>query len=70
MVQLQRDNPVGPKVRKGFSQISQQRHTVDQIIAKLRRADVLLVKGTNVPELCKQLEITDLNFLPLAVEIW
>ena len=39
--------------------MSQKRHTVDQIIAKLRRADVVLGKGTNVPELCKQLEIAD-----------
>ncbi len=38
--------------------MSQKRHTVDQIIAKLRRADVLLGKGARVPEVCKQLEIT------------
>ena len=37
--------------------MSQKRHTVDQIIAKLRPADVLLGKGTKVPELCKQLEL-------------
>ena len=38
--------------------MKQKRHTVDQIIAKLRRADVLLGKGARVPEVCKQLEIT------------
>ena len=37
--------------------MSQKRHSVDQIIAKLRRADVLLGKDTKVPEICKQLEI-------------
>jgi len=37
--------------------MSQKRHTVDQIITKLRRADVLLGKGMKVPEVCKQLEI-------------
>ena len=42
--------------------MSQKRHTVDQIIAKLRRADVLLGQGTNVPELCKQLEIAEQTF--------
>ena len=42
--------------------MSQKRHTVDQIIAELRRADVLLGKGTNVPELCKQLEITEQTY--------
>ena len=39
--------------------MSQKRHTVDQIIAKLRRANVLLGKGTNVSEFCKQLEIAE-----------
>ena len=31
----------------------QKRHTVDQVIAKLCRADVLLGKGAKVPEVCK-----------------
>ena len=34
------------------------RHTVEQIIAKLRRADVEIGKGKKVPEICKLLEIT------------
>ena len=38
--------------------MSQKRHTVDQIIAKLRRAEVLLGKGT----LCKQLEIAEQTY--------
>jgi len=42
--------------------MSQKRQTVDQVIAKLRRADVLLGKGTNVPELCKQLEIAEQTY--------
>ena len=37
--------------------MSQKRHMVDQIIAKLRRADMLLGKDTKVSELCKQLEV-------------
>ena len=39
--------------------MSQKRHTVDQIIAKLRPADVLLGQGTNVPEICKQREVAE-----------
>ena len=39
--------------------MSQKRHSVDQIIAKLRRADVLLGKDTKVPEICKQLGIAE-----------
>ncbi len=38
------------------------RHTVAQIIAKLRRADVELGKGKKVPEICKLLEITDQTY--------
>jgi len=33
--------------------MSQKRHTVDQITQKLCRADLLLGKGTKVPEVCK-----------------
>ena len=42
--------------------MSQKRHTVDQVIAKLRRADVLLGKDAKVPEVCKQLEITEQTY--------
>jgi len=42
--------------------MSQKRHSVDQIIAKLRRADVLLGKDTKVPETCKQLEIAEQTY--------
>ena len=36
--------------------MKQNRHTVDQIIAKLRRADVDLGKGNKVPEIYRLLE--------------
>ena len=42
--------------------MKQKRHTVDQIISKLRRADVELGKGMNVPEVCKQLEIAEQTY--------
>ena len=42
--------------------MSQKRHSVDQIIAKLRRADVLLGKDTKVPEICKQFEIAEQTY--------
>jgi hypothetical protein len=35
----------------------QKRHTVDQIAAKLRKADIELGKGKKVPEICKLLEV-------------
>ena len=42
--------------------MSQKRHTVDQIIRKLRRADVEHDKGKKVPELCKLIEITEQTY--------
>ena len=42
--------------------MKQKRHTVDQMIGKLRRADVLLGKGTKVPEACKELGITEQTY--------
>ena len=49
----------GLKARKGFFEMKQNRHTVDQIIAKLRRADIELGKGKKVPEVCRLLEISE-----------
>ena len=40
----------------------QKRHTVDQIVAKLRQADVELGKGKKVPAVCKVLEITEQTY--------
>ena len=42
--------------------MSRKRHTTDQIISKLRQADVELGKGKRVPELCKLLEITEQTY--------
>jgi len=42
--------------------MSQNRHSVEQIIPKLRRADVELGKGKKVPEVCKLLGITEQTY--------
>jgi len=42
--------------------MAQKRHTVDQIVAKLRKADVELGKGKKVPEVCKLLEVTEQTY--------
>ena len=39
-----------------------QRHTTEQIIGKLRRADVELGKGRKVPDVCKLLSITEQTY--------
>jgi len=38
--------------------VSRRRHSVDQIIGKLRQADVELGQGKTVAEACRALEIT------------
>ena len=38
------------------------RHTTDQIIEKLRQADIALGKGQKVSEICKILEITEQTY--------
>ena len=40
----------------------QKRHAVDQIVAKLRKADVELGKGKKVPEICKLLKVTEQTY--------
>ncbi len=42
--------------------MSQKRHNVDQIISKLRRADVELGKGKKVPEVCKIIEVAEQTY--------
>ena len=42
--------------------MKQSRHTTDQMIEKLRQADVALGKGQKVPEVCKQLQITEQTY--------
>ena len=42
--------------------MKRNRHTTDQIIAKLRQVDVALGKGQKVPEVCKQLQITEQTY--------
>ena len=38
------------------------RHSAEQIVAKLREADVSLGKGLRVPEACKQLGISEQTY--------
>ncbi len=39
-----------------------KRHSAEQIVAKLRQADVDLGKGLKVPEVCKQLGISEQTY--------
>ena len=42
--------------------MGQKRHGADEIVAKLRRADVELGKGKKVPEVCKLLDVTEQTY--------
>jgi len=39
-----------------------KQHSAEQIVAKLRQADVALGKGLKVPEVCKQLSISEQTY--------
>lgn len=39
-----------------------KKYTAEQIVAKLREAEVLLGKGETLAEVCRQLAITDVTF--------
>jgi len=42
--------------------MARKRHTAEQIIHKLREAEVALGQGKNVKAVCKQLEITEQTY--------
>ncbi len=42
--------------------MKRRRHTPDQIIRKLREADRLLAQGSEVPEVCKHLEVSEATY--------
>jgi putative transposase len=36
-----------------------KKHSGPQIVAKLRRADVLVGQGKNIPEICKEINVSE-----------
>ncbi|MGA2623839.1 MAG: transposase [Bacteroidota bacterium] len=42
--------------------MSRQRHTAEQIIGKLREAEVLQAKGTSMEEMLRQLGVSDATY--------
>lgn len=39
-----------------------KKHSGPQIVAKLRQADILIGQGKSIPEICKELDITDATY--------
>ncbi len=42
--------------------MAKKRHTAEQIISKLREAEVLLAKGTKMAQVCRKLEVTEQTY--------
>ncbi len=42
--------------------MAKKRHPAEQIIAKLREAEVLLAKGTKMPLVCRKLGVTEQTY--------
>ncbi len=42
--------------------MAKKRHTAEQIISKLREAEILLAKGTQVPQVCRKLGVTEQTY--------
>ena len=42
--------------------MSRKRHSAEQIISKLREAEVFLSQGHSVPEACKKIEISEQTY--------
>jgi putative transposase len=50
--------------RTGFQETSimKKRHIGTQIVAKLRQADILIGQGKTVPEVCKEIEVSEQTY--------
>ena len=48
--------------RIGGIYMSKKRHTAEQIIGKLREAEILLSRGWSVPEACKKIEVSEQTY--------
>jgi len=48
-------------LRKGF-EMGRKHHTVEQIIRKLREAEVELAQGLKTPQVCRKLEISEQTY--------
>jgi len=42
--------------------MSKKRHSAEEIVTKLREADVLMAKGQTINEACRQLQISDQTY--------
>ena len=50
--------------------MGKKRHSVEQVVRKLREVEVELAKGARVKEVCRKLAITEHTYLLLAERVW
>ena len=49
-------------VNLGKVELMKKKHSGPQIVAKLREADRLLGQGKTIPEVCKEIEVTEATY--------
>ena len=47
-----------------------KRYSTEQIVTKLRQAEVELGRGLRMPQVCKKLGISEQDLLPVAEGVW
>src|SRR5581483_4338449 len=57
-----RDVKIAASSGRGRNMSKRQRHTPEQVISKLREAEVKLAKGTAIGQVCKDLAITEQTY--------
>jgi transposase-like protein len=50
------------RLAEGGFELGSKKHTAEEIISKLREAEVALAKGLTVPDVCRKLGITDQTY--------
>jgi transposase-like protein len=48
--------------QRGGFELGAKKHTAEEIIGKLREAEVMLAKGHTVPDVCRKLGVTDQTY--------
>ena len=51
-----------PEIGQDESSMARRRHTPDQILTKLRDADVMITNGQTLAEVAKQLEVSEQTY--------
>ena len=49
-------------VNLGKVELMKKKHSGPQIVAKLRQADILIGQGKTIPEVCKEIDVTDATY--------